>query len=52
MFWLVSAVGSHEFKQQQGKFWLDIRKNFPMIRLMKREDRVPGERVSLSYWSL
>lgn len=43
MFWPVSAVGrksSREFKQQQGKFRLDIRKNFPMIRLMKQEDRV------------
>lgn len=37
-FWAVSAVGrrsSHEFKQQQRKFRLGIKKNFPLIRLMK-----------------
>lgn len=37
-FWAASAVGrrsSHEFKQQQGKFRLGIKENFPLIRLMK-----------------
>lgn len=37
-FWAASAAGrrsSHEFKQQQGKFRLGIKENFPLIRLMK-----------------
>lgn len=38
---------SHEFKQQQGKFRLGIKKNFPLIRLMKHWDGVPGDCESL-----